>query len=140
MKDLEVFLLKMDFVKDKVDTILFTKHVDNDILIVQIYVDDIIFGSTNEKLCKDFESCIMEEFEMSMMGINYFLRLQIKQKSDGIFANQVKYTRELIKKFWIENVKISKILMVTTIKLDRDKQDKNIDINIYSSMFGSLLY
>jgi len=48
---------------------LFTKHVENDILIVQIYVDDIIFESTNEKLCKDFESCMKEEFEMSMMKI-----------------------------------------------------------------------
>jgi len=58
---------------------LFTKHVDNDILIVQIYVDGIIFGSTNEKLYKDFESCMKNEFELSMMGeLNYFLELQIK--------------------------------------------------------------
>jgi len=58
---------------------LFTKHVDSDILIVQIYVDDIIFGSTNEKLCKDLESCMKNEFEMTMMGeLNYFLELQIK--------------------------------------------------------------
>jgi len=62
------FLISNDFVKGKVDIIFFTKHVDNDISIVQIYVDDIIFGLTNEKLCKDFESCMEEEFEMSMMG------------------------------------------------------------------------
>ena len=72
---------------------MFTKHVENDILIVQIYVDDIIFGSTNETLCQAFESCMKEEFEMSMMGeLNYFLGLQIKQKKDGIFINQAKYT------------------------------------------------
>jgi len=65
-----------------------------------MYVDDIIFRSTNKKLCKDFELCIKEEFEMSMMGeLNYFLVLQIKQRSDGIFVNQAKYTKELIKKF-----------------------------------------
>jgi len=76
-------------VKGKVDTTLFTNHVDNDILIVQIYVDDIIFGSTNKKLRKDFVSCMKKEFKMSMMGeLNYFLRLQIKQKSDEIFINQ----------------------------------------------------
>ena len=75
---LHYFLVENDFVKGKVDTTLFTKHVDYDILIVQIYVD-IIFGSTNEMLCKDFESCIKKEFEMSMMGeLNYFLVLQIK--------------------------------------------------------------
>ena len=74
-----------DSVKGKVDTTLFTKHVNSDILIVQIYVDDIIFGSITEKLCKEFESCIKREFEMSMMGeLNYFLGLQIKQRSDGI--------------------------------------------------------
>jgi len=79
---------------------LFTKHIDSDILIVQIYVDDIIFGSINEKLCKEFESCMKNEFEMSVMGdVNYFLGLQIKQRSDGIFINQAKYIRELIKRF-----------------------------------------
>jgi len=81
-------------VKDKVDTTLFTKHVDSDIFIVQIYIDDIIFGSSNEMLCKDFESCMKKEFKMSMMGeLNYFLGLQINQRSDGIFINQAKYTR-----------------------------------------------
>ena len=67
---------------------------------IQIYVDEIIFGSTNEKLCKEFELCIKNEFEMSMMReLNYFLGLQIKEKSDKIFINQAKYTRELIKRF-----------------------------------------
>jgi len=57
---------------------LFTKHADSDILIVQIYVDDIIFGSTNEKLCKEFESYMKNEFEMSITGeLNYFLGCQI---------------------------------------------------------------
>ena len=68
---------------------MFTKHVDDDILIVQIYVDDIIFGSTNEKQCKNFESCMKKEFEMSMIGeLNYFIGLQIKKRGDWIFINQ----------------------------------------------------
>ena len=61
------FFVSNSFEKGKVDTILFTKHVDSDILIVQIYINDIIFGSTNEMLCKDFESCMKKEFEMSMI-------------------------------------------------------------------------
>ena len=73
---LSTFLISNNFVKGKVDTTLFTKHVNSDILIVQIYIDDIIFGSTNEKLCKEFESCMKNEFRMSMMReLNYFLRL-----------------------------------------------------------------
>ena len=73
---LNSFLVNKSFVKDKVDTILFTKHVDSDILIIQIYVDNIIFGSTNENFCKEFEFCMKEEFEISIMGeFNYFLGL-----------------------------------------------------------------
>ena len=82
MKD-SSFLVSNDFVKGKVDTTLFTKHVDSDILIVQIFVD-IIFGSINEMLCKDFESCMKNEFEMSMMGeLNYFLGLQSSKRVIG---------------------------------------------------------
>ena len=70
---------------DRGVTTLFTKHVDSDILIVQIYIDDIIFRSTNKNLCKEFESYMKNEFEMSMMKeLNYFLGLQIKHRSNGI--------------------------------------------------------
>ena len=86
------FLLNKSFTKGKVDTILFTKHIDKDILIVQIYVDDIIFGSTNNGLCKDFKFCL-KEFEISMIGeLNYFLSLQIKQRKNEIFLDQAKCT------------------------------------------------
>jgi len=128
------FLVENSFVKSKVDTTLFTKHVDNDILIVQIYVD-IIFRSTNEKLCKDCESYMKKEFTMSMMGeFNYFLGLKIKQRSDGIFVNQAKYTKEHIKKFGVENAKVCKTPMAATTKLDKDEQGKNIDIKLYHNM------
>ena len=83
----------------------------------------IIFGSANEKLCKDFESCMKEEFETNMMGeISYLLGLQTKQKRDGIFVNQIKYTRKLIKKFVLEDAKISKTPMANTTTLDKDEQ------------------
>ena len=84
---------------------------------------------------------MQNEFEMSMMGeLNYFLGLQIKQRSDGIFISQVKYTKELIKKFRLEGSKTSKTPMATTIKLDKDEQDKSVDIKLYRSMIGTLLY
>ena len=85
---------------------LIHKKKDNDILLVQIYVDDIIFGSTNESLCKEFSIDMQSEFEMSMMGeLNYFLGLQIKQTNDGIFVNHSKYFKELIKRFGMEKLK-----------------------------------
>ena len=76
---LKNFLLDNDFSMGKADTTLFVKHKNQDILIVQIYVDDIIFCSTNESMCKEFSSCMSKEFEMSMMGeFKYFFGLQIK--------------------------------------------------------------
>ena len=81
------------------------------------------------------------EFETSMIGeLNYFLGLQIKQKKDEIFINQAKYTRELIKRFGLEDAKLSKTPMSPTTKLDKDEQGINVDIKIYRNMMGSLLY
>jgi len=82
-----------------------------------------------------------ERIQNDMMGeLNYFLGLQIRQRNDRIFVNQAKYTRELIKKFGLDNAKISKTLMATTTKLDNDEQGKNIDTKLYCSMVDSLLY
>jgi len=122
------FLVENDFVKGKVDTTFFTKHVDNDILIVQIYVD-IIFGSTNENFVRILNYAWRWSSKWVWWGLNYFLGLQIKHKSDEIFVNQAKYTRDLIKKFGLEDAKINKTLMATTTKLEKDKQGKVLTLN-----------
>ncbi|KAH9802698.1 hypothetical protein KPL71_001497 [Citrus sinensis] len=138
---LKNFLLDNNFSMGKADTTLFVKHKNQDILIVQIYVDDIIFGSTNELLCKDFSSCMSQEFEMSMMGeLKYFLGLQIKQNEEGIFINQAKYVKDLLKRFGYENGTAKSTPMSTTIKLDKDEKGKEVDIKTYRGMIGSLLY
>ncbi|KAH9735120.1 hypothetical protein KPL71_017636 [Citrus sinensis] len=138
---LKNFLLDNDSSMGKADTTLFVKHKNQDILIVQIYVDDIIFGSTNELLCKDFSSCMSQEFEMSMMGeLKYFLRLQIKQNEEGIFINQAKYVKDLLKRFGYDNETAKSTPMSTTIKLDKDEKGKEVDIKTYRGMIGSLLY
>ena len=80
------FLLEKGFSKGKVDTTLFFKRTNHDLLIVQIYVDDIIFGATNPCLCEEFSKLMQREFEMSMMGeLKFFLRLQIRQCTSGMF-------------------------------------------------------
>ena len=110
-------------------------------LLVQIYVDDIIFGATNESLCQEFSKVMQGEFEMSMMGeLNYFLGLQIKQGKDGTFINQAKYTKELIKKLKMKNAKPYNTPMSSSIKLDKDEKGKNVDEKLYRGMIGSLLY
>ena len=74
------FLLFKGFMMGKVDTTLFIKKIGKDLFMLQIYVDDIIFGSTNEDFCDEFGKIMAKEFEMSIIGeLSYFLGLQIKQ-------------------------------------------------------------
>ena len=95
---LSKFLNENDFARGKIDNTFSIKIRNKDILIVQIYVDDIIFGVTNENVCNEFTKCIQGEFEMSMIcELNLFLALQFKQSSGVTFINQEKYTKELIK-------------------------------------------
>ena len=80
------FLLLKGFKMEKVDTTLFTKRIAKDLFVCQVYVDDIIFGSTNQEFCDEFGKMMANEFEMSMIGdLSYFLGLQIKQLKNGIF-------------------------------------------------------
>ncbi|GJU86303.1 retrovirus-related pol polyprotein from transposon TNT 1-94 [Tanacetum coccineum] len=106
---LKAFLIKHEYSMGMVDNTLFTKKSKSHLIIVQIYVDDIIFGSTSQNLCDDFAKIMHDEFEMSMMGeLNFFLGLQIKQMEDGIFFNQSKYIKEMLKKFGLEDSKPTK--------------------------------
>ena len=95
------FLILSGFKMGNIDTTLFIKSKENNMLIVHIYVDDIIFGATNASFCEEFDKSMHHsEFEMSMMGeLNFFSSLQIKQLKEGTFINQAKYIRDLLKKF-----------------------------------------
>nr|GEW65409.1 retrovirus-related Pol polyprotein from transposon TNT 1-94 [Tanacetum cinerariifolium] len=91
------FLVSKGFFKGSIDPTLFITNHRGDILLVQIYVDDIIFGSTNPKLSKQFEKLMRSKFEMSMMGeLKFFLGIQIHQSPCGIFINQAKYAQEIL--------------------------------------------
>ncbi|GJT61808.1 retrovirus-related pol polyprotein from transposon TNT 1-94 [Tanacetum coccineum] len=113
----------------------------SNLIIVQIYVDDIIFGSTCQDMCDEFAKIMHDEFEMSMMGeLNFFLGLQIKQMEDGIFFNQSKYIKEMLKKFGLEDSKPMKTLMSSDTKLTKDEECESVDSTKYRGMIGSLLY
>ncbi|GJW18136.1 putative ribonuclease H-like domain-containing protein [Tanacetum coccineum] len=93
-----------------------------DILLVQVYVDDIIFGSIKKELCSAFEKLMHEKFQMSSMGeLTFFLGLQVQQKKDGIFISQDKYVVEILKKFWFKEVKIASTPMETQKPLLKDE-------------------
>ncbi|KAK6151739.1 hypothetical protein DH2020_014374 [Rehmannia glutinosa] len=138
---LSQFLTENGFTKGKVDRTLFRIQDGKSILLVQIYVDDIIFGSTNKELCDKFSNLMQSKFEMSMMGeLTFFLGLQVKQLKDGTFISQTKYTKELMKKFGMEEKSSVKILMNTSTKKYMDADGKAIDQTRYRALIGSLLY
>ncbi|KAJ9536171.1 hypothetical protein OSB04_un000651 [Centaurea solstitialis] len=134
-------LLSKGFKRGTIDTTLFLKKEGDDLLLVQIYVDDIIFGSTNPELCTKFSKIMETEFEMSMMGeLNFFLGIQVKQNPDGIFINQSKYIKDMLKKFNMTDCSPIKTPMPTGNLLGPDLAGKSVDQKIYRSMIGSLLY
>src|SRR5687767_1761935 len=102
----ESFLITNGFKVRKTDPTLFTKRIVKDLFICQIYVDDIIFGSTNKSSCEEFSWIMIDKFKMTMMGeLEYFLRFQVKQLQEGIFISQTKYTQDILKKFGMKNAR-----------------------------------
>jgi transposase InsO family protein len=135
------FLLSKGFTMGKVDTTLFTKKIGKDLFVLQIYVDDIIFGSTNQDYYDEFGQMMAKEFEMSMIGeLSYFLGLQIKQMKNGTFVSQGKYIKDLLKRFGLEDAKDISKPMGTSGGLDSDISGNMVDQKLYRSMIGSLLY
>ncbi|GJR12009.1 putative ribonuclease H-like domain-containing protein [Tanacetum coccineum] len=112
-----------------------------DNLLVQVYVDDIIFGSIKKELCNAFEKLIHEKFHMSSMGeLTFFLGLQVQQKKDGIFISQDKYVGEILKKFGFTEVKTTSTPIETQKLFLKDENGEEVDVHMYRSMIGSLMY
>ncbi|GKA38142.1 putative ribonuclease H-like domain-containing protein [Tanacetum coccineum] len=119
---LSTYLLDNGFQRGKIDKTLFIRRDKGDILLVQVYVDDIIFGSTKKSLCTEFEKMMHKKFQMSSMGeLTFFLGLQVKQKEDGIFISQDKYVTEILKKFGFTDVKTASTPMETQRLCSRDE-------------------
>ncbi|GJR00959.1 ribonuclease H-like domain-containing protein [Tanacetum coccineum] len=135
------YLLENGFKRGKIDQTLFIKKQKGDILLVQVYVDDIIFGSTNKELCTGFEKLMKDKFQMSSMGeLTFFLGLQVQQKEDGIFISQDKYVAEILKKFNYSDVKSASTPVDLEKPLVKDGDADDVDVHLYRSMIGSLMY
>ncbi|GJY99847.1 ribonuclease H-like domain, reverse transcriptase, RNA-dependent DNA polymerase, partial [Tanacetum coccineum] len=107
----------------------------------EVYVDDIIFGSTNKAWCDEFEVLMKGEFEMSAMGeLTFFLGLQVKQEPDGIFINQDKYVQDMLKKFYMESVRPATTPFEASKPKSKDKPDDAVNVHLYRSMICSLMY
>ncbi|GJT85301.1 putative ribonuclease H-like domain-containing protein, partial [Tanacetum coccineum] len=106
-----------------------------------VYVDDIIFGSTKKSLCVEFEQMMHKRFQMSSMGeLTFFLGLQVKQKDNGIFISQDKYVADVLKKFDFSSVKTASTPMEPNKALIKDAKSEDVDVHLYRSMIGSLMY
>ncbi|GJX22306.1 retrovirus-related pol polyprotein from transposon TNT 1-94 [Tanacetum coccineum] len=120
-KQNHVFLLSQEFSKGAVDPTLFTRKAGRDILLVQIYIGDILFASTNPAMCDEFAKIITSKFKMSMMGqMNFILGLQISQSPKGVFINQFNYALEIIKKYGMLSSDPVDTPTVDKSKLDKD--------------------
>ncbi|GKD05317.1 putative ribonuclease H-like domain-containing protein, partial [Tanacetum coccineum] len=127
--------------RGQIDKTLFIKRFKGDILLVQVYVDDIIFGSTRKEMCTEFEKMMHKKFQMSSAGeLTFFLGLQVTQKVDGIFISQDKYVDEILKKFGFSTVKTASTPMETSKPLMKDENAEDVDVHLYRSMIGSLIY
>ena len=138
---LKEFLMKKGFKPGSLDPTLFTKSYDGELFVCQIYVDDIIFGCTDQRYSDEFAYMMSEEYQMSMMGeLKFFLGLQIRQQRNGIFISQEKYLKDVLRKFGMQDCKGVKIPMPTNGHLCTDENGIDFDQKVYRSMIGSLLY
>ncbi|GKB02833.1 putative ribonuclease H-like domain-containing protein [Tanacetum coccineum] len=126
--------------RGKIDKTLFIRRDKGDILLVQVYVDDIIFGSTKKSLCTEFEKMMHKKFQMSSMGeLTFFLGLRVKQKEDGILISQDKYVTKILKKFGFSLMQTANTPW-KPIALLKDAEVKDVDEHLYRSRIGSLMY
>nr|GEU74500.1 hypothetical protein [Tanacetum cinerariifolium] len=139
--ELLMFLLHNHSFKGTIDPTLFIRCFHNDILVVQVCVDDIIFGSTHPRYIQLFSDLMKSRFEMSMMGeMTFFLGLQVNQSSCGIFINQSKYVLEILKKYEMKSCDPVGTPMEIKDKLDLDQNGTPVDATKYRSMIGALMY
>ncbi|GKA09661.1 putative ribonuclease H-like domain-containing protein [Tanacetum coccineum] len=138
---LSKYLLDNGFQRGTIDQTLFIRKHKGEFLLVQVYVDDIIFGSSNPKLCREFEALMHDKFKMSAMGeLNFFLGLQVLQKKDGIFLSQDKYVVDILKKFGYTDIRSANTPMDRENPWGKDGTGKDVELHLYRSMIGSLMY
>ncbi|GJT01934.1 putative ribonuclease H-like domain-containing protein [Tanacetum coccineum] len=138
---LSTFLLKHGYRRGAIDKTLFIKRDRKDIMLVQVYVDDIIFGSTKTSMVKEFEELMQKEFTMSSMGeLTFFLGLQVKQSTAGIFISQDKYVKDILNKFDFRTIKPATTPIEAHKALGKDEEGEDVDVHLYRSMIGCLMY
>ncbi|KAK1680542.1 hypothetical protein QYE76_041390 [Lolium multiflorum] len=134
---LKELLVDRGFDVGLIDPTLFTKRVNGELFVCQLYVDDIIFGSTNKAFNDEFSKLMTDRFEMSMMGeMKFFLGFEIKQLREGTFINQAKYLQDMLKRFKMTELKGVATPMVTKCHLALDPNGKEVDQKVAPSYWA----
>jgi hypothetical protein len=135
------FLIDNGFRIGKGGSTLITRKMGKYLFVYQIYVDDIIFDSTNKSFYDEFSKIMINRYEMSIMDeLTFFLGFEIKQVEDGTFINQIKYTRSILKKICMNNAKPIKTHMSINDHFNLNMGGTSVDQKVYRSILGSLLY
>jgi hypothetical protein len=138
---IKTFLLEHGYIMGSVDKSLFTLNHGTDFLHIQIYVNDIIFDGSSHTFMSRFQEMMKSEFQMSMMGeLTFFLCIQVKKTKQGTFVHQAKYTKDIIKKFNMTELKPVSTPISSTASLGPNEDGEAVDQREYRSMIGSLLY
>ena len=132
---LDNYLKQQGFKRGAIESNLYLKIEDENMIIVVVYVDDIIFGSNLQTLSVNHASEMKKEFEMSMLGeLTFFLGLQFYQTDKGIFISQTKYIKDMLKRFKMEDSKPISTPMITGCKLRKEDESLEVDHTMYRSM------
>ncbi|KAL4011530.1 hypothetical protein IC575_028590 [Cucumis melo] len=136
-----MYLGKKGYSRGETDKALFFNRTSTDLIVAQIYVDDIIFGGFPKTLVNNFIDIMKSKFEMSLVGeLSCFLGLQIKQRSEGIFISQENYAKNIVKKFGLDQSQYKRTPIATHAKITKASIGTAIDHKLYRSIVGSLLY
>lgn len=134
-------MIEKGYKRERVDKTLFIKYLNPGNMISQIYVDNVVFGSTSLMCVQEFVNQMKNEFEMILTGkLTYFLGFQAKQLENGIFISQSKYAKNLVKKFGLDLAKHMRTPMSTNLRLTKDESSSGVDPSLYRSIIGSLHY
>ncbi|KAJ4716700.1 Retrovirus-related Pol polyprotein from transposon TNT 1-94 [Melia azedarach] len=138
---IDKYFQKNGFTKCPYEHALYIKIKDEDILIVCLYVDDLIFTGSNPSLFDDFKNTMTKEFEMTDIGLMaYYLSIEVKQEEDGIFISQQRYTKEILKKFKMKNCKPISTPIECGVKLSKHEEGEKVDSTFFKSLVGCLRY
>ncbi|KAL9265870.1 Retrovirus-related Pol polyprotein from transposon RE1-like protein [Drosera capensis] len=138
---LEKYFQQKQFMRNEGENTLFIKKVGDQILIVSVYVDDIIYVGSTEKLVQEFRQSMMQDFDMTDLGkMRYFLGLEITQTDRGIYVCQHKYVRDMLSKFGMNNMNPARSPVTAGVIASKDSDGKDVDETEFRQMIGSLMY